>query len=294
MKASNGLGRYDQIVKDKYGKDAFVLDMKGQDGNVDGKFDRGDYIVYKENGQTKMKPVDKNEFYDTQYRQSIVDAATSMDKGIKDRRIGFQGSLQNQQYNPKYWKEVELDGKKIWRIRDKDDEGNRINPSDAINDVFANDGGKYKLDCAASTNLISLKAKLDTIGAGDFNKQYDKMHIRGWSTWNADHNGKVGWDHNGAMTNVNGERSGKGKVEDLQAGDFTYFTNRGRAQNSGPSQGENAYYLGNDENGKPMFFGNPIGIIHKDTCSYGTLSTVKGTTNPEILAQEDRQQEVAY
>jgi protein-glutamine gamma-glutamyltransferase len=289
MTSSNGLNKYDTVVKDKYGKDAFLVDMKGQDGNVSGKFDKNDYVVYKENGETKMKPVGQDDMYDMQYRQSVVDAATTMDKRLKDGSVGFQGSMENQKYNTNFWQQTDVDGKKMWRVK----EG--VNPADAINDVFNKQTGKkYDLDCAASANLVAMKAKLDTIGADDFNKQYDKMHIRGWSTWNADQNGQVGWDNNGALSNVNGERSGKGKVSDFKVGDFVYFTNRNAAENSGPAQGENAYYIGKDTSGKPMYFGNPIGIIHSDHCAFGDLSTIKGTMDPRVLAQEDRTKQAGY
>lgn len=289
MNQSNGLQRYDQIIKDKYGENAFLVDVNRAQGQ-DAVMDKGDQIVYQENGVQKMKALGE-EMYDVKYRTSVVENSNAMNDRMHDGSVGFSGNMENQKFNNQYWEQTHLDGKQYWKVKDG------VKASDAVSDIFKKQNGqKYDMDCAASINMVLLKSKLDTIGAEDFDKQYDNMTVRGWSTWNGQPGGgNASWDVNGGLDHVSGDRNNlNGSVDNLQIGDYAYFTNPNVPQGAGAAQGENAIYMGQDQAGNPMFFGNPIGIIHDDQCSFGQLSTIHGAVSQNGLVAADINQEQGY
>ena len=300
MEGSNGLQGYDNVIKAKYGEDAFMVDMKGQENNADGRMDAGDMIAYKnpETGEMTTKPVG-NEMRDIQFRTSAVNAANTFNDKMYNKStnpdgvLSFQGNMAKQKYNTEFWKQNKVDGKPTtWQVKDG------VKTSDAINDIFDKDSkGKYSLDCAASINLILLKAKMDTMGEGDFNKKFEDMQISGWNNsqsndGDADQGYNQRFDNTGAIDTLSGDRTKPGSVENLQPGDMAYFNDMSNTNyENNARQGENSLYLGMKD-GKAQFFGNPIGIEsldpNKPEVIYGKLSEMKGTPNTEYLGWEDR------
>jgi Protein-glutamine gamma-glutamyltransferase/Grass antifreeze beta roll len=295
MRGSNGLGAYDNVVKSQYGPDAFIVDRQGQDGNAAGRMDAKDLIRFKDpqSGEWKTKEVG-SEMREIQFRTSAVQSTRDFEANRKSGKIQFEGNIANQKYNTEYWQQTTIDGKKMWRVK----EG--VNAADAINDVFSKDSnGGYRLDCAASANMVLMKAKLDTMGADDFNNQFKSTHVAGWATSSRPpEGGDATFDTNGGIDRMSGSRTEKGNVKDLRPGDFAYFDS-GRASTYGnsASQGENSIYLGM-ENGKAVFWGNPIGEIRTDpndpSCAYGKLSSLTGRPDANQLAREDQNRETSY
>jgi hypothetical protein len=293
MTQSNGLGGFSPVVGSLYGKDAFVIDVTGQEGSADGRLDRNDLIKYKDaNGNWQIRRVG-DDIYEIQSRTATVQASKDMNARMKDGSVTFQGDMSRQQYNPRYWQQaVGPDGQPYWQVRPG------VNPSDAINDVFRNTGerGKYQIDCAASTNLALMKAKLDTMGAEDFNREFNGFAIRGWETYSVDRaTGQWNFDINGGIDNLTGSRDNlTGKPENLKPGDLVYFTNPNVREGSSANQGENAIFLGFDASGQPLFFGNPIGIVAGTQNEYGILSEMQGGIDPHGLRVADRTPEGSY
>jgi hypothetical protein len=283
MTQSNGLGGFDTVVKGLFGQDAFIIDMTGAH---EGKLDRNDLIKYKDSttGQWLIRPVGED-IYEIQSRTATITASQDMNARMRQGVVSFEGDMDKQKFNTKYWEEVSFGGHQYWQVKPG------VSPADAINDVFTAQGrGLYAIDCAASINLALLKAKLDTVGAQDFNREFNGLALRGWDNWTVhpttgqwinDANGGLDWaagDHN----NNNGDPS------KLKPGDFVYFRNLDIEEGTSADQGENAIFLGFDPSGKPMFFGNPIGIIYDTVCKYGGLSEMRGGLSTGAIRKIDR------
>jgi hypothetical protein len=276
MTASNGLGNYDEVVKSKYGDEAFIVDTSGsQEGALDGN----DVIKYldKQTGEWKVRLVGED-FFDFESRAKTVDAANAFHEGMSSGRLKFQGDMAQQQFNPEFWEPKVIDGKQFWQVKPG------VNPSDAINDVF--NGGSYAIDCAASINLVLLKAKMDTIGVDKFNSNYNGLALHGWDTGVDPYGtGILQFDSDGPLDGHSGDvHNNDGSADNLRPGDFTYFRNLGVEYGSSDNQGENALYVGRDANGEPVFFGNPIGMSRGETNQYGGLSTYKSSMDPTRLS----------
>jgi hypothetical protein len=289
MTKSNGLGGFDTVVKGLFGTDAFIIDMTGQ---FEGQLDRNDIIKFKDpdTGQWMVRFVGED-IYDIQSRAATIDASKDMTARMKQGNVSFQEDMDLQKFNPQYWEETKINGHTYWQVKPG------IKPSDAVSDVFnGNVKGAYSLDCAASINLVLLKAKLDTIGAEDFNREYNGLTMRGWDKWMQ--NPVTGqWinDENGSLDWVSGNHNNNsGKPENLKPGDFAYFRNLDIPEGSSADQGENAIFLGYDELNRPMFFGNPIGIIYDTKCKYGVLSEMKGGLSPNVIGRQDRNVQMSY
>jgi hypothetical protein len=273
---SNGLGKYDQIVESVYGEGSFVVDTAGEQ---EGQLDPNDVIKYvdPETGQWAVSLVG-DEYFDMQFRGATIDACNQFNDGMNSGRLSFEGDMTKQQYNEEFWEPVTIEGREFWRVK----EG--INPSDAINDVFEN--GSYTLDCAASTNMVALKAEMDTIGVDNFNSDYNGLTMSGWTVGTDKHGtGQLEFDLNGPLDYYSGDaHNNDGNAEDLRPGDFVYFRNLDVEYGSAANQGENAFYMGNNENGEPVFFGNPIGMATGESNEYGGLSTYVSSADPDRLA----------
>lgn len=237
---------------------------------------------------------------DAKYHAAVVANARALDARLKDKSFGFsrqmdadQSGQGGQHYNEKYWQRVSHNGEDYWEIRPG------VKASDAITDAFAHhdtDASRYKVDCAAATNLITMKAKLDTIGADAFNQENQTLAIKGWNTWDSDTPGATPqWHDSGVLNAETGDaRDGSGRptkadLSQLRPGDAVYFANPLPHPDT-PSQGENAIYLGRNADGKPQFFGNPIGIITLSDDNlhtrYGQLSTIRGRVDPNTLVAD--------
>lgn len=162
--------------------------------------------------------------------------------------LRFSGDMENQQYNPQYWEQVNIDGNSFWKVKDG------VNPSTAVQDVF-NNPNRYAIDCAAAINLIGMKSILDTTGAADFNNKYAGLTMRGWLT----KTDAGGWDTNGALSRVTGSVGSPHNPAGMQPGDVMYISNPSGAGTAW--QGENVIYLGKDEQGQDLYFGHPFGIM---------------------------------
>ena len=156
------------------------------------------------------------------------------------------------------------DGKpfQFLKVRQTDDQGNPINPSDAINDLF-NSKDQYILDCATPIHILSLKAKLDTVGADDFNKSYQGLSLHSHFD-GADTNGDTfdsGFQKSvtfaqpgnadGAIPGVEFTRF-DGASDKLVPGEWRYFEKAG--DDSSATQGTNRIYLGPGANGQENFW----------------------------------------
>jgi hypothetical protein len=277
MTASNGLNQYDEIVKSKFGDEAFVIDSSE---SVQGELDANDVIKFvdKETGETKVRTVGAEDAADFKLRGNTVNAAHQFNDAMRSGRVSFEGDLSQQKYNEQYWEPQMIDGKQFWHVKPG------VKPSDAINDMF--NGGEYSMDCAASANIVLLKAKMDTIGADKFDQQYNGLAINGWDTGTDPSGmGMLQFDGDGPLDGFSGDpHTLGGSSANLRPGDMAYFRNPDVRQGESANQGENAIYLGNDGNGEPIFFGNPIGMATGESNQYGSLSTYKSSMDANKIA----------
>lgn len=213
--------------------------------------------------------------YISQYKTAVANNALAMNRKAQDGGIGFGRSMERQIYNQKYWDEVILEGRQYWKVKSGVDE------SKAVRDVFDPNGGYYKIDCAAAINLIVLKSKLDVVGNDKFNKHYFNMILKGWDIYTQP-DGKD-WKDEKSIEHQEGSEYEPGDTHNLEVGDYVYYKNpnpmtRGRAE-----QGENALYMGKDEDGIPTFWGLNMGIFKGRVCKYGFLTSVRGRIDADAL-----------
>ncbi|HEY3422519.1 MAG TPA: hypothetical protein VGK13_05110 [Methanocellaceae archaeon] len=209
------------------------------------------------------------------YKAAILKNALSMNKKAQGGHIGFGRSMEHQRYNPKYWDELYVNGRQYWKVKAGIDEGQ------AIRDVFDPSGGYYKIDCAAAINLIVLKSKLDTIGDDKFNKHFYNLIVKGWEL-RTQPGGKE-WKEDKSLEIQEGNEYSLGDSEELEVGDYVYYKNPNPFVQGRAEQGENALYLGRDEEGNPTFWGLNIGIYRGEICKYGILTSVRGSIDPQEL-----------
>jgi protein-glutamine gamma-glutamyltransferase len=221
---------------------------------------------------TNVTPGTTN-YYDTKYRIAVVKNSLTYQKKMNSGRVAFGRQMENQYFNTKYWEPTTINGNTFWKIKDD------VNKKDAFNDFISPAGGKYKVDCAAAINIIMLKAKLDVAGEDNFNQRLPSVMIRGWTTYTSKGDKVMEYK---TLERWAGNQYAPGSPDELMTGDYVYFKNSPMMEGT-PEQGENAVFLGTDDNGMPVFFGLNIGIFKGIINEYGILSSEKGCIDPRAL-----------
>lgn len=197
-----------------------------------------------------------------------------------------------------YWEVVQRGANRYLLMRETDNTGQPVKPSDAINDVF-NNRQDYAFDCASPMRLLNLKATLDTIGTDDFDSHAGRLQISSWydkddsSGFDGGFTTKVRTAQAGevvvdGISNLKGETAlfDTAKGDALIPGSAYYFDLPG--DNQSASQGWNAVYLGHNADGSQRFWSTNVGTvdIHFGANSWLPQDTFKGyylgavTANP--------------
>jgi hypothetical protein len=170
-----------------------------------------------------------------------------------------------------FWEVVQRGPDRELVMREKDNSGKAVKPSDALNDLF-NNKSSYQFDCATPMHVLNLKATLDTIGADDFNSHAGRMELSSWydqhdsSNFDGGFNSNVRTANAGEVT-VNGKKNIAGetalfdpsKGDKLVAGGAYYFDKPGDVTSA--EQGWNAIYLGQTQNGQHRFWTSSQGEV---------------------------------
>ncbi|MEJ2741330.1 MAG: hypothetical protein P8176_02275, partial [Gammaproteobacteria bacterium] len=156
--------------------------------------------------------------------------------------IDFAYSLNSFRMNSQYWTPVSGSPGEF-RINDG------VTASDAINDIFYN-SDKYSADCRTQTSMAMYKGVLDAIGSNKFDALYsnnDNFTIGPFTSMQFSPSTASGSD-------IPLNEYGEVDWNYVQPGSYVYFDN----PNVSPEyarlwQGENAIFLGFNENDKPIF-----------------------------------------
>lgn len=169
-----------------------------------------------------------------------------------------------------FWEVVERDGRRMMLMRETDNQGHPVRPSDALNDIFQNPD-KYAFDCSTPMPLINMKATMDVIGEDDFNRNVDRLAFSGWkdpvqNDFDGGYNTTSRFAAAGDVTvngvsNLAGEASMYDPEKDgpLEVGNVYYFERPG--DRSSDQQGWNAIYMGTDPNGNHKFWTPSVGVV---------------------------------
>jgi len=103
--------------------------------------------------------------------------------------------------------------------------------------------------------------------------------IRGWTTYTSKGDKVMEYK---TLERWAGNQYAPGSPDELMTGDYVYFKNSPMMEGT-PEQGENAIFLGTNDNGMPVFFGLNIGIFKGIINEYGILSSEKGCIDPRAL-----------
>ncbi len=209
---------------------------------------------------------------------SLAEPETRLFTGANGQ-IGTERVLERNQF----WEVVERDNNRYLLMRTTNDQGQTIQASDALNDIF-NHRDHYAFDCASPMSLLNLKSSLDTIGVDDFNRNAGQLMISSWfdqydsSNFDGGYLAKVRTAAAGEIT-INGIHNLAGetalfdptKGDKLIAGNAYYFDLPGDTNSS--VQGWNALYLGQNVDGSHDFWSNSIGKITVDFANNSYLTT---------------------
>lgn len=280
---------------------ALVLD--GNDQN--GKLSVGDTLVIQnQNGQElKRSTLTTDDIYELRFRENMLKNGLAIESGweFSDQLINIKNSSlaepeirsftgANSQTGTElvlerndYWEVVERDNNRYLLMRPTNDQGQALQASDALTDIF-NHRENYAFDCASPMSLLNLKSSLDTIGTEDFNRNAGQLMLSSWfdqydsSQFDGGYIAQVRTAEAGEI-NINGIRNLAGetalfdpaKGDQLIPGNAYYFDLPG--DNSTSVQGWNALYLGQNEDGSHDFWSNSIGQITVDFASSSYLTT---------------------
>lgn len=283
----DGLHAVDRRGDNIAGRSVSVLDS-----NSDQSLSAGDTLLIKDrNGnEISRSTLDTQDLYDLRFRENMLKLVEPLGKGwdFSDELVAIQGGkLQQPEVRPyqdggasgmetvkernDYWEVVQRGNNRYLLMRQTDDQGNPVKPSDAINDIFRN-REDYAFDCATPMRLLNLKATLDTIGAEDFDKNAGRLLISSWhdqhddSRFDGGYIAKVRTADAGEIE-INGIRNLQGetamfdpsKGDSLQPGSAYYFDLPGDQQSA--VQGWNAIYTGRTESGAYRFWSSNIGMV---------------------------------
>ena len=208
-----------------------------------------------------------------------------------------------------FWEVVETRGEdnkpfQYMKIRETDDDGNPVNPSDAVQHMFDNKDD-YILDCATPMRLLNLKAQLDTVGADDFDRSHRGLSLHSHfdshdtngdtldSGFNVSVQTAASGNSDGAIAGVEYTRFDPAN-DKLVPGDWRYFDKAGDITTS--NQGTNRIYLGPGENGKENFWviGGGLEAIDLAEPPLGEhLTSLNGTPPIDRLVAIDQNNAIA-
>lgn len=242
--------------------------------------------------QQLIQPATPND-YDLRFRENMVKTANNLGAGWafsedlvhinngeltqpKTRSytsINGQAATETVLERNNLWEVVQRGANRYLLMRETDNAGQPVKPSDAINDVF-NNRQDYAFDCASPMRLLNLKATLETIGIDDFDSHAGRLQVSSWY----DKDDSSGFDGGFSTTvrtttqsgefAVNGVSNLKGetalfdptKGDALKPGSAYYFDLPG--DNTSASQGWNAIYLGQNDDGSYHFWSTNIGDVN--------------------------------
>ncbi len=169
--------------------------------NADGKLNAGDTVVVRDSAgnQVSSKSLSVSDMYDVRFRENMVKNVNNIGSGweFTDNLVKINGGELSRPVTRNYtdangrrgretvvernnfWEVVKRGDNHVLLMRQTDNNGNRVKPSDAINDIFNNRSG-YAFDCASPMRLLNLKSTLDTIGESDFNQNAGRLAVSSW------------------------------------------------------------------------------------------------------------------
>lgn len=286
------------ILNGTYAADATGSVTNGQtvsvlDNDYDGKISSGDTLTIKDaqGHSISQQQLADGDIYDIQFRENMVRNVESAGDGwefssglvsITDAVIqppetrqytANNGSIATEKVVERnnLWEVVERGSNRYLLMRENDDQGNPVKPSDALNDIFSNKDA-YGFDCATPMPLFNMKAMMDTIGENDFNQNAGQLLFGSWydhydnSNFDGGFISSVRTADAGEIT-VNGQSNLAGetalfdpaKGDALKPGSTYYFDLPG--DKTSDVQGWNAIYLGQDDSGGHRFWSSSIGQI---------------------------------
>lgn len=148
--------------------------------------------------QQLIQPATPND-YDLRFRENMVKTANNLGAGWafsedlvhinngeltqpKTRSytsINGQAATETVLERNNLWEVVQRGANRYLLMRETDNAGQPVKPSDAINDVF-NNRQDYAFDCASPMRLLNLKATLETIGIDDFDSHAGRLQVSSW------------------------------------------------------------------------------------------------------------------
>lgn len=182
-----------------------------------------------------------------------------------------------------YWEVVQRGADRHLVMRETDNAGQAVKPSEALQDIFAH-RENYQFDCATPMRLLNLKATLDTVGADDFDQHSGRLQLSSWydqhdnSRFDGGFISSVRTAEAGTInvkdkTNNAGETAlfDPGKGDKLTPGNIYYFDLPG--DTSSERQGWNAVYLGTGNNGSHQFWSSSIGEVAVNFANSGWIAS---------------------
>jgi hypothetical protein len=151
--------------------------------NGNGQISAGDQVqlVDQNNNVIRAKNLTEANAYDIRFRSSLIDTATKIGTGwpfsatelvdIRNNTLAqpFTRTVQNEQgqlvqenviEQNAFWEVVNDNGQHRLVMRETDDQGNNIRPSDALNDIF-NNRENYAFDCATPMHTLKQKVGIE-------------------------------------------------------------------------------------------------------------------------------------
>lgn len=262
-------------------------------GEKDGKLSVGDTVmVQNEQGQVlKRSSLTSDDLYALRFRENMLKNGQSIGEGweFTDQVVSLKNAIlaepekrtftaangttgtESVLERNQFWEVVERDNNRYLLMRQTTDQGQTLQASDALNDIFAQ-RENYAFDCASPLSLLNLKSSLDTIGTDDFNRHAGQLLLTSWFDQYDTSNFDGGYiaqvrTANAGEVNINGVRNLAGetalfdpaKGDKLIPGNAYYFDLPG--DTSTAVQGWNAMYLGENVAGGHDFWSNSIGQI---------------------------------
>ncbi|QLQ34347.1 MAG: hypothetical protein HZT40_22935 [Candidatus Thiothrix singaporensis] len=297
--------------------------------NADQRLDEGDTLIVQDasGNETLRKTLTTADLYDLRFRENMLNTVSSIGSGwefsenlvhIKNAELtqpetrayttsNGQTSTEAILERNNFWEVVQRGSSRYLLIRETDNAGNAVLPSDAINDIFDN-RQRYAFDCATPMRLLNLKATLDTIGEDDFNSHAGRLLLSSWY----DQHDTSGFDGGfitsvrtaqageinvNGISNLNGESAlfDPSKGDTLTPGSVYYFDLPGDKQSA--AQGWNAVYIGRNADGAYRFWSTNIGTVNvnfqanswlpEDTFDGYYLGAINATPNTARLQNWD-------
>lgn len=299
------LSQSEQIILTSSFADAKSKVLVLDGNNQDGKLSIGDTLIVQNlSGQELSRSnLTTDDMYELRFRENMLKNGLAIESGweftdqlisIKDGSLdqpetrlftGANGQTSTEQVleRNQFWEVVERENNRYLLMRTSNDQGQTIQASDALSDIF-NHRDSYAFDCASPMSLLNLKSSLDTIGVDDFNRHAGQLMLASWfdqydsSKFDGGYLAKVRTAEAGEIT-INGIRNLAGetalfdptKGDKLIAGNAYYFDLPGDTSSS--VQGWNALYLGQNEDGSHDFWSNSIGPVTVDFANNSYLTT---------------------